>query len=67
MTKLTKIDENAWISKITKNKGKGKEEKNDENKDEKKIEKSKVDKENSSAEPMGDVEGEEIEYSTFIQ
>ena len=64
MTKLTKIDENAWISKITKNKGKGKEEKNDENKDEKKIEK---DKENSSAEPMGDVEGEEIEYSTFIQ
>ena len=25
------------------------------------------DKENSSAEPMGDVEGEEIEYSTFIQ
>jgi hypothetical protein len=36
MTKLTKVDENAWISKITKNKGKGKEEKNDENKDEKK-------------------------------
>ena len=27
MTKLTKVDENAWISKITKNKGKGKEEK----------------------------------------
>ena len=69
MTKLTKIDENAWVSKLTKKKGKGKEEKNDENKDKKKIEKCKVDmdKENSSAEPMGDIEGEEIEYSTFIQ
>ena len=32
-----------------------------------KMKKIEKDKENSSAEPMGDVEGEEIEYSTFIQ
>lgn len=39
MVKLTKIDERALISKITKNKGKGKDDEINENKDEKKTEK----------------------------
>jgi hypothetical protein len=66
MVKLTKIDEKAWISKITKNKGKGKEDEIDINKDEKKTEKKKIE-ENSSADEMGDVEGEVIEFCTFIR